>query len=446
MEPQYIGTNQHQAYSQSERAIAIMRAWDAYYGRYKRSLKVKEGAVDPNIRANYARVLVDKATAMLFGKEISLDVTQDELTGDTATIDAAQAYLDATWKHNRKMALLQKAAMNGCTSGDVFLQLVPYRPYPRIINLDPALVTVETEPMDVDSPTRFIVEWETNEGRERLSWRQTWTNNGNHWLERLEVRSGSHADFTPHMIGLWPHPFPPIIHWQNLPVPNSYYGQPDLGDDVLHLIDRINLTLSNWNKTVLHHAHPKQWGSGFEAEELTTAIDETTVLPNKDAKLGLLEMKGDIQVTDQLLVRLKEALYEIARLPEIATGKMQNIGVLSGLALNILYEPALELTAQRRMLAGPELEELSRRILVLGGFDALSVSCEWPELLPGDPELEGKVLEKDQKLGLVSDETLSRKRGYDPRKEAARKARENKGETTTGDGPTDPTPGTAASE
>jgi hypothetical protein len=79
--------------------------------------------------------------------------------------------------------------------------------------------------------------------------------------------------------------------------------------------------MSSWNKSMLNHAHPKQWGKGFEADELRTSPDETTVLPNKDAELNLLEMKGTPAQFDNLLGRLRDALHEIARLPEISTGQ-----------------------------------------------------------------------------------------------------------------------------
>ncbi|MGA7730341.1 MAG: phage portal protein [Chloroflexia bacterium] len=414
-------------------------AWEAYHGYYKRTLTVRDKEVDPNIRINLARVIVNKSVTALFGKEITLDVTDDEQTGDTDTLTKAQRYLDATWRHNHKMALLQKVALNGCMSGDLFMQLVPVpTTLPRLVNLDPTMCDVETSPSDFEDVTKYTVYQlgYASDGTTLYS-RDTWTRKDTTWDEARETSLDGET-WTEVATGVWGYPFPPIVHWQNLPLPNSYFGLPTLTEDILHLIGKLNLTLSNWNKTALMHGHPKQYGIGFEASELQTAPDETIVLPDKDSKLGLLEMRSSGEQMDRLYMRLREALNELARLPEVSTGKVESIGVLSGLALHILYQPALELTSQMRVLAGPALEELCQRILTIGGFPNLGVSIEWPELLPGDPELEGRVLEKDAKLGLASRETLARKRGYDPNKERARMEREETEETEEDDANTEP--------
>lgn len=404
----------------ANREERISLAREAYNGEYRNAFHVKPREVDPNVRFNMARVVVDKSVAILYGKEVSLDVVEDEEKGRTRKLTRAQKYLDDTWKHNNKMGLLNKAGLNGCLCGDVFLQLVPPmgNQYARIVNLDPARVRVDYDAWDCERATSYYLLVVTGKQLGRRAWRREVAG----WSDSYEVYDN--GTWQRLQSAYWPWDFDPIVHWQNLPVPNAYYGASDLNDDVLHLVERANLLLSSWMKSTLHHAHPKQWGKGFEADELRTAPDETTVLPNKDAELGLLEMKGSPALFDQLYVRLREALNEIARIPEAATGKMENIGVLSGLALHILYQPLLELSAQRRMLAGPGLEEVSRRVLVMGGFSGLHVSAEWPELLPGDPEMEGRVLAQDREMGLASIETLSRKRGYNPEKEAARMKRE----------------------
>jgi hypothetical protein len=420
----------------TSRQSALAAGWRAYNGKYRRALVNKRGQIDPNVRVNYARVLVDKSVAMLFGKEVSFDVVQDEQNGDSTILRAAQAHLNETWRLNKKMQLLQKAAMNGCVGGDVFLQLVDAKPFPRIVNLDPALVDVETSATDCEDVLAYRLSWDGIDAHGRpVRWQRYWQRLKASWQETLWYSVDGENWQLAEEPNPWQWDFAPIVHWQNLPIPNSYFGMADLSEDVLHLIGRLNLVLSNWMKSVLHHAHPKQWGSGFEADELRTAPDETTVLPSKDARLELLEMKGSVQPMDQLYVRLRDALNEIARLPEIATGKMENIGVLSGLAMNILYQPLLELTSERRVLAGPELEELSQNILTMAGYKGLTVSCEWPELLPGDPTTEGKVLAQDKELGIVSTETISRKRGYDPDKEKARIAREETSQNGTGSKP-----------
>lgn len=407
----------------SIRYLQAQAAWKAYRGEYRRTFKVKPGSADPNVKANYAKIVVTKTVTSLFGNEPSFDVVDDEETGETGRLKAAQKYLDRAWKHNNKMAFLQKAGINAAVNGDCFIHLADADPYPRLVNLNPMLCDVVTNPNDYEDAWSYTYSWEgTDQLGQPVPMRRTWTKTESGWWDRIFELFEQGPSLISELY--LDQPFPPIFHWQNLPNPTGYFGEPDLTPDIIHMMERINGNLSNWNKMALQNASPRPWGSGFEADDLKQAPDETLVLPNKDAKLGLLEMKTDATVVDLLHTRLKETLYETARMPEIATGKMQNIGVLSGLALHILYQPLLEATGQKRTLCGPPLEQLSEAVLWLGGFKNLSVSVEWPDLLPSDPQLAAQVLQADQELGIVSRETASKKRGYDPSKEAARIKRE----------------------
>src|SRR6266487_853511 len=95
-------------YSTLSREACLLRSRAAYAGNYKDSLKKKDKQVDPNVRLNYARVLVDKSVAALFGKDVALDVVEDEELGDNEYRTKGQMYLNAVWSANQKLALLQK--------------------------------------------------------------------------------------------------------------------------------------------------------------------------------------------------------------------------------------------------------------------------------------------------------------------------------------------------
>jgi len=128
-----------------EHAAAIARRWRAYHGQHPKPLRVRPGQLDDNVIVNYARVVVDKGVSFLFGADLRFEL--DEVS-DTE----AEAWLDACWQANRKRTLLQKLALNGAIAGHAFLKIVPVQgqPYPRLVVLDPALVTVTVAP---EAPT-----------------------------------------------------------------------------------------------------------------------------------------------------------------------------------------------------------------------------------------------------------------------------------------------------
>lgn len=242
------------------------------------------------------------------------------------------------------------------------------------------------------------------------------------WEVRLEESSPMDNEW--HMVEkyTWPYPWAPIHQCQNLPMPNEFWGQSDIELATLKLNRSISRLLSNLNRIIRLHAHPKLFTIGLSEVELRTVEldlrpDAMVNLPNPNADLKSVEMQSDLSSSVELYKRLKEVYHEVTRVPEIATGKVDNTGTLSGVALSILYGPLMELTEDKRCTYGDMLRELNQHLLELGNFgEEVWVETQWPELLPNDPVAEGAALLQDSQLG-VSKRTLMEKRGYDPERE-----------------------------
>jgi len=392
------------------------RAWDAYYGRFSRPLKVKPNQPDDNVLVNFARVVVDKGVSFLFGQDVGFEISETEET-------AAEEWLDAVWQHNRKMTTLQKLALNGAVCGHAFVKIVPTQPYPRLVALDPSTVTVSWEPDDIERVVSYRIQYPAidPETGKPIAIRQLIERDGQGWRITDQVSQANSVAWTTTSEAFWPHPWPPVVDCQNLPAPNEYWGISDLGDDVLQLNYSINFVLSNLARIIRYHAHPKTWGRGFTANQLNIAVDETIVLPSPDAELRNLEMVSDLSSSIALYERLREALHEVTRVPEVATGKLDRAGALSGVALSILYQPLIEKTETKRRTYGDLLVELNRRLLALGGFgEDNHTVLHWPELLPRDPLQERQAALLDQQLG-VSADTILQRLGFDPDLEQQKK-------------------------
>lgn len=389
----------------------------AYRGQFLEPLKVRRNDPNDNIRVNYCRVLADKAATMLFGVEPKFELSEGKTT-------PAEVWLDAFWTANHKMSFLQKLALNGAIYGHVFAKLVPNAPYPRLINVAPEYVTVICDPDDLDKVLRYVIEYPAaGRNGEQLTIRQTIEQTENsRWLVRDQIARGATGNWETRSEEIWAYAWPPIIDCQNLPSPNEYYGQPDLTDDVIRLNEAINFVLSNTARILRYHAHPKTWGKGFSTDQMKVAIDETITLNSPDAELHNLEMTSDLGSSIEFYGKLKEALHEISRTPEVAMGKLDNIGALSGLALKVLLGPLVDKTKGKRLTFGGLLTEINRRALQTGGFGGRNFTATyWRELIPGDSQAEGQALLNDMQLG-ASRDTLLQKRGYDPDREREKRA------------------------
>ena len=391
------------------RLMAYARAWAYYYGRHDDTLPVKPQQPNHNVKVNFIRLAVDVAVSFLFGADVRF-----ELAPESKNDTPAEAWLKQVWEANQKMLLLQKLAINGGVCGHGFLKITPGAVWPRIVNLSPEYVTVQTDPDDIDAVWRYVIEYPAvDKDGKQLTIRQE--------IERMDAGKWSITDKLARGQGKWetlrtaewPYAWAPVIDCQNLPAPNEYYGQPDVDEDLIELNRSINFLVSNTGRIIYFHGHPKTWGKGFRSEDLRVAVDETLVLESPDAELHNLEMASDLASSLELYNRLKEAWHEVSQTPEVATGKLESTGGLSGVALQILYAPIIKKTEKKQLTYGYLLKELNRRLLEMGGFGAAN-ECEvhWPELIPSDPLAERQVALIDEQLG-VSQDTILTRLGFD---------------------------------
>lgn len=398
------------------------RAWDAYFGNHPKSFVIKPGQPDDNVTVNLSRMVVDVGVSFLFGQEPRFD-----LDADLRQRSPAEEWLDQCWRTNRKMLLLQKAATNGGVCGHVFLKIQPSNgasPFPRVLNLSPEYVRVTVDPDDIDEVWRYVIEYPAlgRDGDKLLRRQRIERDDGGRWTitDETSTNNGPWRMEQPALV--WPWPWAPVLSAQNLPSPNEVYGMADIEADVLELNRAVNFALSNLQRIIRYHAHPKTVARGVSKREVVVDPDGIIMLPHLNADMRNLEMQSDLSSSIDFYNRLREALHEVAQVPEVATGKLEHVGALSGTALEILYQPIVRRTEQKRLTYGEMLVDLNRRLLEMGGYGPEQVTAiTWPEVLPKNMLEERQALILDQQLG-ASQETLLQRAGYDPDKE--REARE----------------------
>lgn len=403
------------------------RAWDAYFGRLPTPLLAADDGKDDNVNINYARLIVDVNVTTLFGQEPIFEY--DGESGDSSTETEA---IDACWKANKKMLLLQKMAQNGSTCGHVFVRIMPPangQKHPRLINLSPEYVRVVVDPQDIDQVDAYLIEYDAVDGWGRnVSVRQTIQRRGAIWEVIEQSKYPGNQVLDTERVTVWQYAWPPIVDCQNLPLANSYYGLSDIEDDVIDLNQSLNFIASNIRRIIRFHAHPKTWATGVTAKDLKTGPDKTLIFGNPDAKIGNLEMQGDLASSIAYYDKLQGGMFDVARLPAVATGHLDKAGDLSGTAMQIAYRPLTSVINQKRLTYGEMLVELSRRMLEMMGYATdKDLTIQWPEVLPVNALEERQVSLIDQQLG-ASQDTLLWKLGYDAEQEQEKRADEQERE------------------
>ena len=412
------------ALAEHERLVRIAKAWDAYFGRLPRPLRPT--ASDPtgadNILLNFAGPIVDKGASFLMGRHVGFDVDGRKET-------PADLLLEGCWKQNRRMTLLHKLATNGGVCGDMFLKILeplPGQRCPRLVNLDPATVLPLWDVDNFDDIHAYRIQWNAVDpfNGSPVVRRELLEKDGSRWRITNWISRGDSAAWALLSDTVWPFAWCPLHHGQNLPSPNTYWGLSDLEQHVVSVNNALNFVMSNMARILRHHAHPMTWGTGFSETQLKTGVDSLLGLPN-GATLQNLEMKSDLGSSMELYKRLKEALHEIARVPEVAVGKLDSVGTLSGVALKILYQSLIEKNDTKQLTYGEMLDEVNAHILeVSGDREEHTLATRWPDPLPVDGTAQAQTARTLQELG-VSRETLLTDLGYDAGAEREKRAAES---------------------
>ena len=424
------------ANAEAQRIREIGQRWEAYLGQHKNSLKVRPKEPNDNVRVNITGVIVDAGVDFLFGDDLDFEEEReqgDEQGSEDGADTPAEQWLNQVWDDSRRMTALQKLGINGGYAGHAALKIqpregAPAEEPPRLIVIDPATFSAQWSEDDIDFVESYRITWNVvRDGKPAVRRQRHERTDAGQWEIIDEISIGDSGRWL--LIGQtpWPYTWSPIIDCQNLPNPNEYYGRPDLTDDVVEANLAINGVLSDMRKSVRLHASPKLWGSGIgEDSKLDVAPDEMIILPDKEAQIGTIEARHD-PAAIELYARLKAALHEQARVPEIASGKLDQIGQLSGLALQILYGPLVRKTRTKRRTYGELIRDTNRRLIELRFGEKAAAGktlVHWPEMLPSDPKADAETALLDYEIG-ASKSTLLEKRGYDADTEQKKRTEED---------------------
>jgi hypothetical protein len=418
-----------------ERKKAIDEAWKAYRGKFPKPLKVAKDQPDDNVLSNRCAPIVEKGVSFLFGQPLQMEC-------------ADQDFMDGLWgDDDDKMTKLSKIDMNGGVSGQAFLKIIPVQgsmKYPRIVNLNSRNLDIITDPEDCDLHLAYIIEYPRKGDMQKrqviarvdigidleitgdYDLQDTWTITN-------YMRKGQTGQWfqvgTPEE---WLYPFAPIFTCQNLPNPNEAWGIPDLTEDLIQMNKSLNFVLSSFARILKYHGHPKTWVKGVNASQIQLGIDDVIVLGSVDAEIGMLELTSNLQSFLAFLADLRADMDEQSRVPAVALGRETALpkGQISGVALQMLFQPLIEKTQQKQRLYGKLIREVSRAALVLAGkidvsqYEDYDIDLQWQSMLPVDDLASAQEALLLKQLG-ISDSTIFGKLGFDAEEEAEKSADED---------------------
>lgn len=412
--------------------VEIMRkAILAYNDNSTKPLKVDATTgIDDNVQINYSRTIVEKGVAFLFGETLKIEITKPKRKGQAGAVETddenpAEDYLDDVWPEDIRGEDFIDLATNGGQTGHVWAQIVIENGRPRVVVQDPLNLSAVWDERDIRRVEKYTAQWPSfDEHNRSIVRRQTVTRQGATWLieDFYSYSDGS----TWHRDGdavVWRYEFAPVFQVKNLPNANVFYGSADLNLCVLRLNHYINRVDSLINKIIRIHAHPKTVAYGITEDQLEISSDGILFVDEFEAELKNLEMQSDLTAAQTFRDKMRGALAEVSHVPEITTGKTDNLGTLSGRAMAILYGPLIDQTKKKRLLYGRFIKDIVRALLVIGGHAVASkeIVLRWGAMLPADDKEAAETALIKKQIGFSTD-TLIQELGGDPDTEREKRA------------------------
>lgn len=412
------------------RMTDIELARDYRRGNQRQQMRVRAGQADDNLIINFSGLIIDRGVSMLFGNGVEFDCESEEQA----------EYLKRVWDANKQQILLHRLALSGGESGTCYLKIIldgttdkSGEALPRLVSVDPLWVRMETNPEDFDQVDKYIICYKTTgpDGKEMARRQEieydpesdTWTITDWYASDATRGKWELLNDPIP-----WEYPFPPILHWQNLPNAFSVYGQPDITDDMIALQDRINFIAGNISKIIRLHAHPMRVGRNIGNMDTIELGPDKMVRLTGDGEIVNVEMQSDLSSSQEFLRILRQSLFDIARMVDIDSIP-DKLGALTNFGLRVLYMDTINKIGTKRELYGDALIELNWRLSILRGLNVPNGGkIIWHDFLPINEVEAITAVKGDLEMGIVSKETVAAARGYDWQQEQERLS----GEASTG--------------
>lgn len=413
------------------------RHWAYYEGNHDLPLKVQKDGYNDNVVVNHVEALADRLTAFLIGDGVRFDADGDETQLDDDIADL--------WQQSRGAILQESIALSGAIEGHCAIRLVPREPrqLPKITRIKQNHFAAFWDALDMERVLWYRLQYVSGSVGKRIDYvrGQFIDDEADHdargWTEVVyELKKAYQGNLSLTGWGaqdlkwerkqptFWPYDFPPIVDWQNLPSPNSYYGKSDVKSAV-QLNDALNFNLSNTQRIIKIHAAPRTVGTGFTADEIIVSpIGGLYSIANKDAKIYNLEMQSDGELARWLAEVITAGLWQSGGMVDPQTIK-DRVGTLTNFGLRVLFADAIKRTDKKRLLYAEAFEQIAQRGLLLAGKTAPeTVATVWPDVLPTDDTAEVKTLGQEFDRKLISTETYRERRGYDHERESERLADE----------------------
>jgi hypothetical protein len=327
--------------------------WNFYLGNH---WKEERPDNEPQVTANFCESFVNKSTSFLMSKGWYIVDKNDEYSRQN--ID----YLDKIWKYNNKDLISYEIAQMGSICGDVYILVVPDQGGDlKILMIPPMFVSPKFHPANKDLLLSAIIQYPTRSVND-----QTGINS----FITMEIDSKKVVQYLDDKhISTYNHDLNemPLIFIKNRPLSGSAFGVSDL-KSIVSLNKLYNEKLTDISDIINYHAAPVTIAYGVKIKQLQRGARKMWMgLPPPDeARIENLQLDSDLAAADNHLKNIQQLIHQLGSIPEVALGKNVNISNTSGLAIQLLFQPIIDLNSVKQLTYGTGIKSVNRLLLKYG--------------------------------------------------------------------------------
>lgn len=402
---------------QQDRVRRIKLFWDFYEGAQwagnaPDSDLFVYGEQRPTV--NYCKRLVDTRGQFLMknGFKISIPEIADDSGNTTQERQFIKDLLDRQWELNGRDIWAQNCVQTGGVTGDVFVrvswdegnfmkpgyakaEIMPSNwvfPQYHSIEKDKLQLVIIAFPFeDKEYTLPSLFQQEVRERDVTRLYQEFWTED-----QVIIAIDGEITEQRENKLGVIP-----IVHIKNMPNANGHFGESDLSP-VVNVQRLLNEKVADISDVIEYHGSPQTYIIGANASELVRGPDKVWSIPNTDAKIGNLELQGELKPSLDFIAQLRQYMLDLSAIPEQAINPTKNVSNTPGVALHMSYLPMIETRKIQSALYGKGIKDICTLMLqfnaikdsdfgaqfnAIKGYSKYRVNVGFGEALPRDESL-----------------------------------------------------------
>ena len=322
---------------------------------------------DELLSFNYVRAIVDKVNNFIIGKE-GFEVNIFDTYGDKVEEEVEtvfEALINYNWRINKKKTLLQKILQMGAICGDCYIFLYP----------DIQKGYIEYSVLD----SRTVIPLFNNGDYKNLKGyrviKPLFSNEKEYIQKVTEYEIGKVKTYFIKETGkeavkfeveeqLNDYDFIPLVHIDNIPMSDAYGGKSDI-EDIVKINKIFNEMTEDVKLIIDYYAQPTTVITGGTVGQLRSGLNQIWSGLPSDANVFNLGLGEDLSASMNFLKLLKDAMHDLSGVPEEVLSKVQHISNTSASALQMLYQPIIQIADKKSVSYGEGIEDINRMTAVM---------------------------------------------------------------------------------